>query len=129
MKIGCWTKLVLILTSVVAVLQVIHLILLNRLEYLHQHRPRLHVTQKEPLLSVEDEARELFKTLEESLRNDHILDSTGVYRIATNIPKGSKQPSYSLLAPDLTLVTQCSYNHLNKLIDLVKRWQVCVILR
>ena len=59
MKIGCWTKLVLSLTSVVAVLQVIHLVLLNKLEALHQYRHRVLISRKEPILSAEDEVNYL----------------------------------------------------------------------
>jgi len=123
MKLNPWTKLVLLLTVIVAVLQVVHLVLLNRLESFHHHNRKVLVTQKGPLLSPELEAKSLFTVLEDILRNDHVLDSTGYYRVASNVPPISKQTAYSIPSQDLTLVTQCSFNHVHKLLSLTKRWQ------
>ncbi|KAK9512533.1 hypothetical protein O3M35_000935 [Rhynocoris fuscipes] len=120
--VGSCTKLILLLTAVVAILQIIHLVLLNHLDSL-RFQNKVLIGTKESSVSPELEIRSLFSQLQSTLKNKHILDSTGVFRIANVERLSSKRTTYSVPTPDLTLVTQCSFDHIFKLVPLSKRWQ------
>ncbi|KAF6211820.1 hypothetical protein GE061_012335 [Apolygus lucorum] len=122
MIIGSWTKIILLLTSVVAVLQVIHLVLLNHLDTLRLQKAKVLRTVKESAIPHEVEVKNIISVLDDALKNKHLLDSTGSYRIA-NVNFETKQYVYSAPIPDIALVTQCSQHHIYKLIRLSKRWQ------
>ncbi|XP_014239726.1 beta-1,4-glucuronyltransferase 1-like [Cimex lectularius] len=123
MFIGSWTKIILLLTAVVAVLQVIHLILLNHLDSIRLQKSKVLNAEKDSVvISPENEIKTLFSLLDDTLRNKHFLDSTGVYRIATVLQE-SRHSVFSTPIPDITLVTQCSFDHIFKLVSLAKRWQ------
>lgn len=121
MIIGSYTKLILLLTCIVAVLQVIHLVLLNHLETLRSQRIKIVREQKEHI-SSDQQAQLFYEQLQNSLKTKHYLDSAGAYRIV-NFADDVRSVTFSTPTPDITLVTHCSFNHLHKLIALAKRWQ------
>lgn len=57
MIIGSCAKLILLLTCIVAVLQVIHLVLLNHLEVLRSHKKKVFHEQKGQLLSPVEQVK------------------------------------------------------------------------
>jgi hypothetical protein len=143
-----WGKLVLVLVAVVAVLQVIHLILLSRLEAKHHH----HEDQDDHQVSSGNEVRRklvvnarlgfifsissrkydglqaeaVFASLVRSLHQGRVLDSSGEYQLVPNLAPGTRQPPprFSGTVPDIALVSQCSFNHLHHIVPMVQRWQV-----
>ncbi|XP_014289932.1 beta-1,4-glucuronyltransferase 1 isoform X1 [Halyomorpha halys] len=122
MIIGSCAKLILLLTCIVAILQVIHLILLNHLEIIRSQRAKIFQEQKGDFLSPEQQARLIYEKLETTLNNKHYLDSTGVYRIV-NLADAVRSLVFTEPNPDITLITHCTFNHLSKVIPLAKQWQ------
>nr|XP_014292792.1 beta-1,4-glucuronyltransferase 1-like isoform X2 [Halyomorpha halys] len=122
MIIGSCAKLILLLTCIVAILQVIHLILLNHLEIIRSQRAKIFQEQKGDFLSPEQQARLIYEKLETTLNNKHYLDSTGVYRIV-NLADAFRSLVFTEPNPDITLITHCTFNHLSKVIPLAKQWQ------
>lgn len=69
----------------------------------------------------------MFGTLVRTVEQGRVLDSSGEFQIVPSIAAATKQPHpRGLIAstPDISVVTQCSYNHLHRLIALNQRWQV-----
>lgn len=149
-----WGKLVLVLVAVVAVLQVVHLILLSRLEAKHHH----HEDQDDHPVSSGNEVRKkvdvtarlgfifsfffffsrnynglqaeaVYTSLVRSLHQGRVLDSSGEYQLVLNLAPGTRQPPprFSSTVPDIALVSQCSFNHLHHIVPMVQRWQVGLI--
>nr|CAD7411242.1 unnamed protein product [Timema cristinae] len=118
-----WGKVVLVLVAVVAVLQVVHLILLSRLEARHHH----HLDDtNDHLALLNSEAETSFSALVRSLHQGRVLDSSGEYQIVPNLALAARQlhgKTTTNSTPDIALVTQCSFNHLHHLIPLAQRWQ------
>ncbi|PNF18583.1 hypothetical protein B7P43_G06247 [Cryptotermes secundus] len=116
-----WGKLVLVLVAVVAVLQVVHLILLSRLEAKHHH----HEDQDDHPVSSGNEAEAVFTSLVRSLHQGRVLDSSGEFQLVLNLAPGTRQPPprFSSTVPDIALVSQCSFNHLHHIVPMVQRWQ------
>ncbi|GLH07518.1 N-acetyllactosaminide beta-1,3-N-acetylglucosaminyltransferase [Gryllus bimaculatus] len=116
-----WGKVVLVLVAVVAILQVVHLVLLSRLESRH-HR---HDEQTDPVSSSGNEVDAAFAILARNLHQGRVLDASGEYQVVPNLALGTRMPAVRSLGalPDVTLATQCSYNHLYSIVPLVQRWQ------
>ncbi|XP_046981385.1 beta-1,4-glucuronyltransferase 1-like [Schistocerca americana] len=114
-----WGKVVLLLVGVVAVLQVVHLVLLSRLESRHRRQPA--TGHAEPLLvAAGTQVESLFSSLALSLQqHGRVLDASGEYRLVPHLATTARRP----VAADTTLVTQCSYGHLQLIPALVERWQ------
>ncbi|XP_067012074.2 beta-1,4-glucuronyltransferase 1 isoform X2 [Anabrus simplex] len=116
-----WGKVVLVLVAVVAVLQVVHLILLSRLEARHHH----HDDQSDQLASAGNEVEAAFAVLVRSLHQGRVLDSSGEYQLVPNLAPATRLPQLRVSSslPDIALVTQCSFNHLHRVVTLIQRWQ------
>lgn len=67
-----------------------------------------------------------FYSLVNAIHYKKIIDSTGQYQLIPSLVSGNKWPSMKRFTTfaDISLVTQCSLKHLNKLIDLAERWKV-----
>nr|CAD7265338.1 unnamed protein product [Timema shepardi] len=141
-----WGKVVLVLVAVVAVLQVVHLILLSRLEARHHHHLDdtndhlallnselanalvvLSSTAEDGEIEVRiSQAETSFSALVRSLRQGRVLDSSGEYQIVPNLALAARQlhgKTTTNSTPDIALVTQCSFNHLHHIVPLAQRWQ------
>lgn len=69
----------------------------------------------------------VFASLVRTLEQSRVLDSSGEYQVVPGIAVATKQPLPRGLVsatPDISLVTQCSFNHLHHLVILSQRWQV-----
>ncbi|KAG8327270.1 Beta-1,4-glucuronyltransferase 1 [Homalodisca vitripennis] len=127
-----WGKLVLVLVAIVAVLQVVHLVLLSRLEarhHMHHHIHRTAANQGDSSDSQITEVDAVFGTLVRTVEQGRVLDSSGEFQIVPSIAAATKQPHpRGLIAstPDISIVTQCSFNHVYRLIALTQRWQCAV---
>ncbi|XP_063237679.1 beta-1,4-glucuronyltransferase 1-like isoform X2 [Bacillus rossius redtenbacheri] len=120
-----WGKVVFFLVAVVAILQVVHLILLSQLEAKHRLRSK-HDRQEDEFAPLRNEGETLFAVLVRSLTQSSLLDASGEYQVVPNLAPASRQPQRSPAAgavADITLVTQCSVNHLHHLVALAQRWQ------
>lgn len=120
----------LVLVAVVAVLQVVHLILLSRLEARHHNHRHLHhqshIYEDDFLDSQGTKIELVFASLVRTLEQSRVLDSSGEYQVVPGIAVATKQPLPRGLVsatPDISLVTQCSFNHLHHLVTLSQRWQ------
>lgn len=116
-------RLVLILIGIVGLLQVIHIILLNRLE--SRQRKNVNVPQPafEESLRIHNGGDKISEEVSASaiyVERNWVLDSGGEYHISLLQPY-----SRDVLgeAEDVTLVTQCSQDHLPALISLAHQWK------
>lgn len=69
----------------------------------------------------------VFGSMVRALEQSRVLDSSGEFQVVPAIASATKQPfPRGLLAatPDISIATQCSFNHLYHLIALNQRWQV-----
>lgn len=138
----------LVLVAVVAVLQVVHLILLSRLEAKHHHHEDQDVRPVSSGNEVRNglkvvvrlgsfflllsrifnglQAEAAFASLVRSLHQGRVLDTSGEYQLVPNLAPGTRQPPprSSSIVPDIALVSQCSFNHLHHVVSMVQRWQV-----
>lgn len=120
----------LVLVAVVAVLQVVHLILLSRLEskhHAHHHVPAI-VRDQVPEEMHANQVETVFGNLVRTLEQSRVLDSSGEYQVVSGIASAVKQPHPHRIrligtTPDISLVTQCSFEHLHHLVSLAQRWQ------
>nr|XP_018899948.1 PREDICTED: beta-1,4-glucuronyltransferase 1-like [Bemisia tabaci] len=112
-------KLIIFLALVIVVLQIIHLILLNKLDNRNRLKSLLMAPQQVDIDAIDEEVEVTFLQLADQLQKGSILDSSGEYQIVFNLAPALKKPKPS----DVTIVTQCSYDHLKNLINLIVFWQ------
>ncbi|XP_041354474.1 beta-1,4-glucuronyltransferase 1-like [Gigantopelta aegis] len=110
-------KLIVILVILVIFLQILHMIMIARFE----SKDWLEKTK----LPQRDRRKTLFfksliKSMEARIRTSHRLDNSGTYHIIDNIvlPRADR----SSQDDELSIVTQCSSNHLDYLVPLTGRW-------
>ncbi|OWF38630.1 beta-1,4-glucuronyltransferase 1-like [Mizuhopecten yessoensis] len=60
------------------------------------------------------------------LHHSHLMDSSGSYYLVRNVLIPDGEDTMSDHSSDVTLVTQCSANHLDDLVDLAERWNGAV---
>ncbi|KAE8740679.1 hypothetical protein FOCC_FOCC013827 [Frankliniella occidentalis] len=116
-------RLVLALIGVVGLLQLIHIILLNRLET----RQRKNVPEPQPVIGQvfgqsggEDPILEELSSFVSYIERNWVLDTSGEYHISL---LQSNLRDFAGHAQDITLVTQCSQDHLSDLIPLAHQWK------
>ncbi|KAK3908085.1 Beta-1,4-glucuronyltransferase 1 [Frankliniella fusca] len=115
-------RLVLFLIGVVGLLQLIHIILLNRLE----SRQRRDVPEPHSAFDPgfgqnegEDPILEKLSSFAVYIERNWVLDTSGEYHLSSLQPITK---SLSVRTQDITLVTQCSQEHLSDLIPLSQQW-------
>ncbi|XP_059484573.1 beta-1,4-glucuronyltransferase 1-like [Neocloeon triangulifer] len=133
-----WGRTILFLIAIIAGLQVLHLILLNRLEgrqMKQQQEPSFSNVESNPVpiylvgrheqeehpapvTSIESHFSELLRMLQRG----GVLDTSGQYRVVPSLAVANSHTSIFPL-PDISLVTQCSSHHLRETIKLASRWQ------
>ncbi|KAK6182973.1 hypothetical protein SNE40_010533 [Patella caerulea] len=105
-KFKLW-KLILLLVFVVIFLQIFHMSLLSKLE------------SKE----TEDfsQINKVLLEIESKVRKPHRLDKSGTYNVIPNVIQASRRPTMN--SENLTIITQCTSNHLHHLVELTEFFQ------
>ena len=99
-------------------LQVIHITLLSKLEVRNTHLKHAHSVRK-----LQEEVLHLFYSIKQTVESSHVLDSSGQYKIVSHILGATHtNPHNKDTLPDVTLVSQCSLNHIHHIAHLSKRW-------
>ncbi|CAB3378815.1 Hypothetical predicted protein [Cloeon dipterum] len=120
---SAWSRTILGLIVIIAGLQVLHLIMLSRLEGHQQQEVEIVNNvqsyqaefEERPVITVESEFSDLLRMLQRG----GVLDTSGQYRVVPALAAANGHAT----ALDLTLVTQCSVQHLSKVARLAERWQ------
>lgn len=109
--------------GIVGFLQLIHVILLNRLE----SRQRKNVNVPQPVFGHAmsyaeggDQISKLVSSFSVNIERNWVLDTSGKYHVSLlqPYPKDSSDR-----AQDISLVTQCSQDHLSNLLPLANQWK------
>ena len=109
-----WGKVAVALVIILASLQVLHLALLSRLEN------RNNALQKEKqMFNLKKKADKLYASMRSAIKTRQVVDSSGVYQIVNFIYSPDSKDDSS---DTVTLVTQCSVDHIYHLVNLVERW-------
>lgn len=116
-----WRSVIVLLVLVIAVLQVIHITLLSRLEA-RKSRASGSGSASESLSQREaDEDRSQMLAV---IRRSSVLDSSGEFHIVNFLARAdSLVGSRNHIRPDATLVTQSTVNHVHYLVPLSERWK------
>ncbi|KAI0214096.1 hypothetical protein LSAT2_000811 [Lamellibrachia satsuma] len=113
-----WGRTVILLSVMLASLQLFYLFLLGRLE--------MHTSRAEESQTAEQEQiTHLTFSLNEAIRSSHTIDTSGEYRIVyfLHMSDWDRKPRVNEHVTDVSIVSQCSANHLLHLISLVEVWQ------
>lgn len=113
----------LFLIGIVGLLQLIHIILLNRLESRQRknnHVPQPAYGQLPKYNSVEDQVTEQVLSFAAFIERNWVLDTSGEYHMSLLLPYERDLRGH---LQDITLVTQCSQDHLSSLIPLALQWK------
>ena len=134
-----WGKVVILLVLLLASLQVLHMMLLSRLE-----EKNAHLRKERVIRSLQKDMQVLYAAMKESLENTHIVDASGLYKVIKSFysaaklstdTNGATSYSYtkqrikvqnavtSIVRTGVTLVSQCSVNHLMHIAALSERWK------
>ncbi|XP_070576846.1 beta-1,4-glucuronyltransferase 1-like [Ptychodera flava] len=106
-------KLIVILVAVIVVLQVVHLVLLSRVD---ARGNRDDAKKVKPPHSVK-------KPLHTKTKFSEVgLDSSGNYQVYRFLVASEKITKGVIIKDDVTIVTQCSLNRLHHVLSLVERW-------
>ena len=123
-----WKRIVIFLVLVIAVLQVIHMVLLSRLEVKRSERRKTLFHKKNDKyalqynkyteLEVEEDRKRMHLMVQEST----VLDASGQYHIINFFKRASSLGSRNHVRQDLSIITQTSISQLYHLEDIVNRW-------
>ena len=134
-----WGKVVIVLVLLLASLQVLHMMLLSRLE-----EKNVHLRKERVMKSLHKDMHVLYAAMKESLENTHIVDASGLYKVIKSFystekssmeTNGANSHTYtkhrtkvhstvtSSVRTGVTLISQCSVNHLVHLAALSERWK------
>ncbi|KFM65941.1 N-acetyllactosaminide beta-1,3-N-acetylglucosaminyltransferase, partial [Stegodyphus mimosarum] len=122
-----WKKAVIFLVIIIAILQVIHMTLLSRLEARKNQRHQREVTVRGWDTSVRDyqetEIQRDRANMMKSIHQSSVLDSSGEFHIINYLITGELIKNNYHLKQDLTLATQTTINGLHNLDLLASAWQ------
>ena len=96
------------------------MVLLNQLEVRNTTKKRL-----ESVRILQQDAEIFHPIILDSVQSSHVMDSSGEYRIIYNVMKSRESPAADDAISKkygVTLVTQCSLNHLHHLVHLSREW-------
>ena len=128
-----WGRVIVMLAVVWAILQVLHMTLLSKLEARNAQLQRTRLTKL-----LHDESLQLYDTMKARIESAQIVDSSGEYKIVNGLFWGEAMQGSNLVAPsvkrlhaslgdtakvDVTLVTQCSVNLMHHLVALSNHWK------
>jgi len=127
-----WKKLVIFLVILIAILQIIHMALLSRLESIRSERKKRARGVAEVFLNGErsmqfseytvTDIENDRKKMQDAVRDSSILDSFGEYQIINHLIRAQVLGPRNFVRQDISLVTQSSISQLQNLPLLVKRW-------
>ncbi|XP_054711303.1 beta-1,4-glucuronyltransferase 1-like [Uloborus diversus] len=119
-----WRRVVILLVVVIAILQVIHMTLLSRLEA--RKNSNLRNGEKSDWQNHQDyQEAQLKKDMTrmlETIKQSSVLDSSGEYRIINFVMRAESFGMKNNVRQDLSLVTQSTIKHLVHLEDILDRW-------
>ncbi|XP_054713202.1 beta-1,4-glucuronyltransferase 1-like [Uloborus diversus] len=122
-----WKKAVIFLVIIIAILQVIHMTLLSRLEARKNQRHQREVTARGWESKHQDyretEIERDRSSMMQAIRQSSVLDSSGEFHIINYLITSELIKSHSHVKPDLTLATQTTINGLHNLNLLASSWQ------
>ncbi|CAG2164326.1 unnamed protein product [Oppiella nova] len=121
-----WRRAVLLLVLVIAVLQVIHMTLLSRLESKRNARQKRGKAMNEELLGlneykswdIESDRRHMY----DMVKQTSVLDSSGEYHIINFLIRSQSLGSRNHIRHDISLVSQSSVSQMHNLDLLSHRW-------
>ncbi|XP_013775359.1 beta-1,4-glucuronyltransferase 1-like [Limulus polyphemus] len=120
-----WRRAVVLLVLVIAVLQIIHMTLLSRLEARKngQQRTRTHHNWDDSgkdyqEFEIQEDRAQMLKTIQQS----SVLDSSGEFRIVNFLIHAEFSHQGSQVKQDVSIVTQATVNHLHYLSTISERW-------
>ncbi|XP_067138083.1 beta-1,4-glucuronyltransferase 1-like [Centruroides vittatus] len=121
-----WRRVAVLLVVVIAVLQVIHMTLLSRLEARKNTRQkkdsRNHgwdaVEQDYREAEIQEDRMHMLETIQQS----SVLDSSGEFRIVNFVIRADLLSTKNQVHQDVSLVSQSSINHLHYIHPLSLRW-------
>lgn len=132
LRISCG-RVIILLAVIWALLQVLHMTLLGKLEARKAEIQRSRLTK-----ILHDESRQLWESMRDGIETAQIVDSSGEYKIVNHLykpqagesegkpQKGLRKRVYPIPVEsqgnEVTLVTQCSVNHMHHLMSLAERW-------
>ncbi|RWS05376.1 beta-1:4-glucuronyltransferase 1-like protein [Dinothrombium tinctorium] len=125
-----WKRVILILVLAIAILQIVHLTLLNKLELKKMERiKRSKVSiDSHSLPYATNDIIEDRKRMWNLVKESSILDSSGEYRIINHFLRANSLGARNHIRKDVTLVTHSSISRLHNLITVIERWQGLVSL-
>ncbi|XP_013385682.1 beta-1,4-glucuronyltransferase 1 [Lingula anatina] len=116
-----WGRVATALVLLLAGLQVFHLLLLSQLqERADREKAALLTRQQEHFYQ---ESGETLNTMLDKLREKKVIDSWGSYYLVNNWIKGTITIPAKQGKNLVTLVTQCSVDHLYNVVEMVEKWQ------
>ncbi len=114
-----WGRSVLLLVMILVCLQLLHMVLLGRLESRNNELQQTNILKR-----LEDDVQQLYVAMRTAVQSARIVDSSGIYKIVNKIVPGYKaEHPAAAERKQVALVTQCSVSHLYQLVDLVLQWQ------
>ncbi|XP_064484233.1 beta-1,4-glucuronyltransferase 1-like [Ornithodoros turicata] len=112
-----WRSIIVLLVLVIAVLQVVHITLLSRLE---SRKGSARIGETRSRRDADQDRAEM----QAVIRRSSVLDSSGEFHIVNFLIRAdSLLGSRNHVRPDVTLVTQSTANHLHYLEALTSRWR------
>ncbi|XP_015784606.1 beta-1,4-glucuronyltransferase 1 [Tetranychus urticae] len=125
-----WRQTIFFLVIVIAILQVIHISLLSRLEALKNERRKRNAAFKfdkighdNPLVYSIKEIEKDRKLLLDAVKESSVLDAFGEMHIINNWIKAESLGNRNHIRKDITLVTQSSLSELYNLLTIIHRWK------
>ena len=115
-----WGRTVVLLSAMLAAIQLLYLVLLGK-----QSR---HAAEYQTSQHQHDQITRLTSSVNEAVKSSYVIDTSGQYRIVHFLHKSdwdrraTVNDSEHIVASDVTIVTQCSANHLLHLISLREAW-------
>lgn len=119
-----WGRLVLLLSMILASLQLLYLVLLGRLEVYNARIKESHTGEHQ-----QQQIAHLIVSFNEAIKSSHVIDTSGQYRIVYYLHRSDwdrrRQVTASehVIDNDVSVVTQCSVNHLLHLLSFREVWQ------
>lgn len=122
-----WRRLIVFLVCVIAVLQVIHMTLLSRLEARKNSNSRKGLGQTAWQVGnknlIEEHLKQSRDTMYNHIHQSSVLDSSGEFRIINFLAQADLiNPHRNKNSEDVTIVSHCTANHLHHIPSLISRW-------
>ena len=122
-KMFTWGRLVLLLSVMLASLQLLYIVLLGRLEVTNARTKESQTGEHQ-----QQQIAHLIFSFNDAIKSSNVIDTSGQYRIVYFLHRSDwdrrhVNASEHLTNKDVSVVTQCSVNHLLHLLALRDVWQ------